>query len=84
MFKFWLKFNRFHAVAAVVLTGLIASLFARTQVWRRPRRDFPSARTYYEVEVMLHPEDQTISGQAKVDFVASSRGERWWWNCIRT
>ena len=31
---------------------------------------FPFRATNYDVEVILHPEDQTIQGQAKVDFVA--------------
>ena len=35
---------------------------------------FPFRATYYEVEVLLHPEDQTISGQAKVEFIAQQPG----------
>ena len=31
---------------------------------------FPFRATHYDVEVMLHPNEQTISGLAKVDFVA--------------
>jgi aminopeptidase N len=31
---------------------------------------FPFRATNYDVEVIVHPEDQTISAQAKVDFVA--------------
>ena len=60
---------------AVILTVLIASLaFATRRALRRLRKDFPSARAYYEVEVLLHPEDQTISGQAKVEFIAQQLG----------
>ena len=32
---------------------------------------FPFRATNYDIEVVLHPEDQTIQAQAKVDFVAS-------------
>jgi hypothetical protein len=32
---------------------------------------FPFRATNYDIEVILHPENQTISAQAKVDFVAS-------------
>lgn len=32
---------------------------------------FPFLATNYNVEVILHPEDQTISAQAKVDFLAN-------------
>src|SRR5271170_4097237 len=34
-------------------------------------RAYPFRATNYNVEVILHPEDQTISAQAKVDFVAT-------------
>jgi tetratricopeptide (TPR) repeat protein len=33
-------------------------------------RSFPFRATNYSIEVILHPEDQTIAAQAKVDFVA--------------
>ena len=35
---------------------------------------FPFRATNYDVEVVLHPESQTISGLAKVDFVANEVG----------
>ena len=74
MFKFWLRFNRFPAMAAVVLTGLIASMVcANTTVAQTPQ-GFPFRATYYEVEVLLHPEDQTISAQAKVELIALQPG----------
>ena len=38
---------------------------------RRRLRAFPFRATNYDVEVVLHPEDQTIQAQAKVEFVAS-------------
>jgi aminopeptidase N len=34
-------------------------------------RAFPFQATNYNIEVILHPEDQTIAAQAKVDFVAN-------------
>ncbi|MGH9712104.1 MAG: M1 family aminopeptidase [Candidatus Acidiferrales bacterium] len=34
-------------------------------------RSFPFLATNYNVEVVLHPEDQTIAAQAKVDFFAN-------------
>jgi aminopeptidase N/predicted negative regulator of RcsB-dependent stress response len=33
-------------------------------------REFPFRATNYDVEVLLHPDDQTISAQAKVEFIA--------------
>src|SRR6202167_1753883 len=35
-----------------------------------PRR-FPFRADHYDVQVLLHPEDQTISGLARVDFIAN-------------
>jgi hypothetical protein len=32
---------------------------------------FPFRATHYDVEVILHPEDQTISALVKVDFIAT-------------
>ena len=70
MFKLWFRLNRVSTVLAVVLTVLIASLaFARAAFSQTPQ-GFPFRASYYEVEVLLHPEDQTISGQAKVEFIA--------------
>jgi tetratricopeptide (TPR) repeat protein len=70
LFKFWLRFDRFPAVAAVILTGLVSSLaFSNAAVAQTPQ-GFPFRATYYEVEVLLHPEDQTISAQAKVELIA--------------
>ena len=70
MFKFWLRFDRFAAVAAVVLTVLIASLLCANAALAQTPQGFPFRATYYEVEVLLHPEDQTISAQAKVELIA--------------
>ncbi len=47
---------------------------ARTPRVAQTPQGFPFRATYYEVEVLLHPEDQTISGQAKVEFIAQQPG----------
>jgi aminopeptidase N len=44
-------------------------LAARSAPAQAPRA-FPFRATNYDIEVIVHPEDQTISAQAKVDFVA--------------
>ncbi len=74
MFKFWLRFNRYPAVAAVVLTRLIALLLCANAAVAQTPQGFPFRATYYEVEVLLHPEDQTISAQAKVELIALQPG----------
>ncbi len=52
---------------AVLLT---LSLLTATCALAQAPHSFPFRATNYDVEVILHPEDQTIQGQAKVDFVA--------------
>jgi tetratricopeptide (TPR) repeat protein len=75
LFKFWFRLDRLPAVLGVVVTALIASLvFAHAASAQAPPPGFPFRATYYEVEVILHPEDQTISGQAKVEFIAQQPG----------
>ena len=59
-----LKINRWPAVRALFF------LAASSALAQSPRA-FPFRATNYNVEVLVHPEDQTISAQAKVDFVAS-------------
>ncbi|HXA75585.1 MAG TPA: M1 family aminopeptidase [Candidatus Acidoferrales bacterium] len=49
---------------------LILSLLATTCALAQAPHSFPFRATNYDVEVILHPEDQTIQGQANVDFVA--------------
>jgi aminopeptidase N len=70
LFKFWLRFDRFAALAAVVQAVLIASLLCANAAVAQTPQGFPFRATYYEVEVLLHPEDQTISAQAKVELIA--------------
>jgi tetratricopeptide (TPR) repeat protein len=70
LFKFWLRFDRFAALAAVVPAVLIASLLCANAAVAQTPQGFPFRATYYEVEVLLHPEDQTISAQAKVELIA--------------
>jgi hypothetical protein len=70
LFNFWLKFDRFAALAAVVPAVLIASWLCANAAGAQTPQGFPFRATYYEVEVLLHPEDQTISAQAKVELIA--------------
>ena len=46
-------------------------LLAVSSALAQAPRAFPFRATNYSVEVLAHPEDQTISAQAKVDFVAN-------------
>jgi aminopeptidase N len=51
--------------------ALAAALLALATAARaQAPRSFPFRATDYQVEVLLHPDDQTISGQAKVEFIA--------------
>jgi hypothetical protein len=70
LFKFSPKFERLAAAVPTVLAVLMASLICANGVRAQTPQGFPFRATYYEVEVLLHPEDQTISGQAKVEFIA--------------
>jgi aminopeptidase N len=47
--------------------SLLAAVIASAQT---PRR-FPFRADHYDVQVLIHPEDQTISGLARVDFIAN-------------
>jgi aminopeptidase N len=58
-----LKVHRLPATIAL-------SLFAAATSWAQAPHSFPFRATNYDVEVFLHPDDQTIQGQAKVDFIA--------------
>jgi len=53
------------------LIALTLLLFAGFRAQAQAPRAYPFRATNYNVEVILHPENQTISAQAKVDFVAT-------------
>ena len=74
MFTFLPKYNRLSAEVPAFLVVLIASLMGASGMRAQTPQGFPFRATYYEVEVLLHPEDQTISGQAKVEFIAQQPG----------
>lgn len=49
---------------------LFLSLLLASSAQAQAPRSFPFRANNYDVEVLLHPDDQTISGQAKVEFIA--------------
>jgi Peptidase family M1 domain/TPR repeat len=53
------------------LVALVLLVSACVSAQAQAPRGYPFRATNYSVEVILHPENQTISAQAKVDFVAS-------------
>jgi tetratricopeptide (TPR) repeat protein len=53
--------------ALAILTAFLALAVAAQA---QSPRTFPFRAADYQVEVLLHPDDQTISGQAKVEFIA--------------
>jgi hypothetical protein len=55
-----------YRLPAVLVLSLLAAVSAPAQA----PHSFPFRATNYDVEVFLHPEDQTIQAQARVDFVA--------------
>ena len=74
LFKFVPKFERLPAAVPILLAVLMASLVCASGARAQTPQGFPFRATYYEVEVLLHPEDQTISGQARVEFIAQQPG----------
>jgi len=74
LFKFLSKSKRLSAAVPAILAALLASLVCANAVRAQTPQGFPFRATYYDVEVLLHPEDQTISGQAKVEFIAQQPG----------
>jgi Peptidase family M1 domain/TPR repeat len=64
----WLTIAPLSASLAFVFA--IPAALIPTAVSAQAPRAFPFRATNYSVEVIVHPEDQTISGEAKVDFVA--------------
>ena len=63
-------------LSLVLLPAAIFAVFllAATPATAQAARTFPFRATNYDVEVVLHPENQTISALAKVDFVANEVG----------
>jgi len=74
LLKFLSKSKRLSAAVPAILAALLASLVCANAVRAQTPQGFPFRATYYDVEVLLHPEDQTISGQAKVEFIAQQPG----------
>src|ERR1700683_3397401 len=70
LFKFLPKYERLSAAVPAFLAVLMASLVCANSLPAPTPQGFPFRATYYEVEVLLHPEDQTISGQTKVEWIA--------------
>lgn len=63
-------FHRIPTRLTPALAAAAAFLALATAARAQAPRSFPFRATDYQVEVLLHPEDQTISGQAKVEFIA--------------
>src|SRR5271154_293907 len=54
-----------------LLIALALSLLAAVVASAQTPRRFPFRADHYDVQVLIHPEDQTISGLARVDFIAN-------------
>ena len=59
-----------HKTHRLLVLLALSLLMAITVPAQSPRR-FPFRADHYDVQVLLHPEDQTISGLARVDFIAN-------------
>ena len=59
-----------HKTHRLLVLLALSLLMAVTVPAQSPRR-FPFRADHYDVQVLLHPEDQTISGLARVDFIAN-------------
>ena len=70
MFKFMSMSQRNSTKLTPALALAAALLALATAARAQAPRSFPFRATDYQVEVLLHPDDQTISGQAKVEFIA--------------
>jgi aminopeptidase N len=70
LFKFVSMFHRILTRLTPALAVAAALLGLATAAQSQAPRSFPFRATDYQVEVLLHPDDQTISGQAKVEFIA--------------
>jgi aminopeptidase N len=58
-------------IPAIAILALISLAMAGTAAAQAPAR-FPAHAIHYEVDVTVHPADQTISARAKVEFAADS------------
>jgi aminopeptidase N len=70
LFKFMSMSQRNSTKLTPALAVAAALLALATAARAQAPRNFPFRATDYQVEVLLHPDDQTISGQAKVEFIA--------------
>jgi aminopeptidase N len=70
LFKFMSMSQRNSTKLTPALALAAALLALATAARAQAPRSFPFRATDYQVEVLLHPDDQTISGQAKVEFIA--------------
>jgi tetratricopeptide (TPR) repeat protein len=68
--NFQFPFHRLVAKLASFAAVLTASFLLAQTTFAQTPHGFPFRATDYQVQVLLHPEDQTISGQARVEFVA--------------
>jgi tetratricopeptide (TPR) repeat protein len=68
--KFWRKSQHLPAARSACLAVLFFSFALASTSQAQAPRSFPFRANNYDVEVLLHPDDQTISGQAKVEFIA--------------
>ena len=59
--------HKTHRLLVPLALSLVIAAAATAQT---PRR-FPFRADHYDVQVLIHPEDQTISGLARVDFIAN-------------
>ena len=71
MLKFSRTTHRLPACQIAICMALVAiSAFVPRAAQAQARPSFPFRANNYDVQVLLHPNDQTISGLAKVEFIA--------------
>src|SRR5271154_3504906 len=59
---------KFHRLVSLLVVSLAVSFPALAQT--QAPHSFPFRATNYDVEVILHPDDQNITATVKADFVA--------------
>jgi hypothetical protein len=70
------KLQRLIVSLALLPTAVLAAILTvAPPTTAQAAHTFPFRATNYDVEVVIHPENQTISGLAKVDFVANEVGK---------